>query len=161
MQLATVRRRLADKTADVAFMRSEGIPVPEHLLSDIASLEAEVASVEAMAAAGVQVEVSVGQRFASSIDISARCHAGDHNAILDEQVEMFKRQMYGVIVERWPGCSPAESALGMACAGGVLVVDEAPQALPEGVPPQPADVIDVQFEPEPEPEPEPQPEPQP
>ena len=112
IELATPRRRLAEEKPTAASMRVHGVD-SSGLQSDIWALEAEIAAVEAMAAAGVQVEVSVGQRGASSIVISAGCHAGGHAAVLDEQRQLFKRQMYNVIAEHWPGCSPTESEVGM------------------------------------------------
>ena len=138
--IAAKRQKLERKVADEAFMRGEGIAVPPHLKDDIAALRAEVASMEAAAAAGVQMEVSVGQRGLSCVDITARCEAGGHMALCQGAVELFKARLDAVIADRWPGCSPQ-----------VVVISPLgncrwEERVPEGIPPELA-----RLEPEPEP----------
>ena len=108
------RERLARKTATAAFMRGDGIPVPGDLASEIAALQSAVASMEAAAVAGVQMEVSIGQQGVSGIDITARCVAGGHAALCRQAVEAFKAQLDAVIADRWPGCSPHVSSISLA-----------------------------------------------
>lgn len=114
MGIATKRQKLERKTADEAFMRGEGIAVPAHLVEQIATLRAEIASMQAAAAAGVQIEVSIGQQGLSCIDITGRCQAGEHTALCQQAVEYFKVQLDAVIADRWPGCSPHVVSISLA-----------------------------------------------
>ena len=97
---------------------------------------------EAAAAAGVQMEVSIGQQGLSCVDITARCKAGGHVALCQQAVESFKAQLDAVIADRWPGCSPQVVAISLAANDGGWE-----EQVPEGIPPEMA-----QLEPEPEPE---------
>ena len=146
--IATKRQKLERKLADEAFMRSEGIAVPPHLQAELAALRAEVAAMEAAAAAGVQMEVSIGQQGLSCVDITARCAAGGHTALCQRAVEAFKAQLGAVVGDRWPGCSPHAVVISLANGSGW---EQEEERLAEGIPPELA-----QLEPEPEPEPEPE-----
>ena len=112
--IAAKRQKLERKVADEAFMRGDGIGVPPYLEREIATLRAEVASMEAAAAAGVQMEVSIGQKGLSCVDITARCEAGGHTALCQHAVGLFKAQLDAVIADRWPGCSPQVVAISLA-----------------------------------------------
>lgn len=138
--IATKRQKLERKLADEEFMCSEGIAVPLHLQREVAALRAEVATMEAAAAAGVQMEVSIGQQALSCVDITARCVAGGHTVLCQRAVEAFKAQLDAVVADRWPGCSPHAVAISLANGSGW---EE--ERLPEGIPPEVA-----QLEPEPE-----------
>ena len=112
--IAAKRQKLQRKVADEAFMRGDGIGVPPYLEREIATLRAEVASMEAAATAGVQMEVSVGQLGLSCVDITARCEAGGHTALCQQAVESFKARLDAVIADGWLGCSPQVGAISLA-----------------------------------------------
>ena len=146
------RERLARKTATATFMRGDGISLPSDLASEIVALQAEVASMEAAAAAGVQVEVSIGQQGVSGIDITARCVAGGHAALCMQAVEAFKAQLDAVIADRWPGCSPQVVAISLASGStrkesGHDMEGARQEVVEEGVPPE---LARLELEPEPE-----------
>ena len=128
--IATKRQKLKRKVADEAFMRGDGIAVPPHLEREIATLRAEVASMEVAAAAGVQMEVSIGQQGLSCVDITARCEAGGYTALCQQAVETFKAQLDAVIADRWPGCSPQVVAMSLAANDSGWE-----EQVPEGIPP--------------------------
>ena len=141
-----------EASATESFMRGDGIPVPADLASEIAALQGDIASMESAAAAGVQMEVSIGQQGVSCIDISARCLAGGHAASCMQAVETFKAQVDAVIADRWPGCSPQVVSISLAKdsrleESGPVAGGRRRRELEEGIPPEVA-------EPEPEPEPE-------
>ena len=140
--IAAKRKKLERRVADEAYMRGEVVAVPSQLVSEIGALRAEVASMEAAAAAGVQMEVSIGQQGLSCVDITARCEAGGHTALCQQAVESFKAQLDAVIADRWPGCSPHAVAISLAANDSGWE-----EQVPEGIPPEMA-----QLEPEPEPE---------
>jgi hypothetical protein len=140
--IAAKRQKLERRMADEAYMRGEAIAVPPQLVSEIGALRAEVESMEAAAAAGVQMEVSIGQQGLSCVDITARCEAGGHTALCQQAVGSFKAQLDAVIADRWPGCSPQVGAISLAANDGGWE-----EEVPEGILPEMA-----QLEPEPEPE---------
>jgi len=138
--IAARRQKLERRVADEAFMRGDGIAVPAQLVSEIEALRAEVSSMEAAAAAGVQLEVSIGQQGLGCVDITARCEAGGHTALCQQAVGLFKAQLDAVIADRWPGCSPQVVTMSLAANDNGWE-----EPVPEGIPPEL-----VELEPEPE-----------
>ena len=87
------------------------------------------------------MEVSIGQKGLSCVDITARCEVGGHTALCQQAVGLFKAQLDAVIADRWPGCSPQVVAMSLAANDNGWE-----EPVPEGIPPEM-----VELEPEPEP----------
>jgi hypothetical protein len=56
-------------------------------------------------AAALQIEVSIGQRGTSQIEVKARCHAAQLQLVCLERLQLFEHAMQATIREQWPGCS--------------------------------------------------------
>jgi hypothetical protein len=80
----------------------------------------------------LQLEVAIAQRTLSRIDITARCVAGVHHDTCLRKLALFRRELFGVIKERWPGCTWTELCLSSVLGPHGVEMGTCEQALRRG-----------------------------